>query len=182
LRGHEFRLYELIWMRTVASQMKDAVGQSVTVKVGGRAATGQDVEFSASGKIITFHGFLKAYVEGADDPNAELDDRERRLPQVAEGDPLSAEQLNPEGHSTKPPARYTEASLVKELEDREIGRPSTYASIIDTIINRKYVFKKGTALVPLLRRRQSSGEALRPAGRLRLHGSDGGRSRPHRRR
>ncbi|BAJ29384.1 MULTISPECIES: type I DNA topoisomerase [Kitasatospora] len=148
LGGDDFRLYELIWMRTVASQMKDAVGQSVTVKVGGRAADGRDAEFSASGKIITFHGFLKAYVEGADDPNAELDDRERRLPQVAEGDPLAAERLTPEGHATKPPARYTEASLVKELEDREIGRPSTYASIIDTIINRKYVFKKGTALVP----------------------------------
>ncbi|MFC8449227.1 type I DNA topoisomerase [Kitasatospora sp. NPDC057223] len=148
LSSDEFRLYELIWMRTVASQMKDAVGQSVTVKVGGASSDGRDVEFSASGKIITFHGFLKAYVEGADDPNAELDDRERRLPQVTQGDPLSAEQLNPEGHSTKPPARYTEASLVKELEDREIGRPSTYASIIDTIINRKYVFKKGTALVP----------------------------------
>ncbi|MFB7666844.1 type I DNA topoisomerase [Kitasatospora sp. NPDC056138] len=148
LSGDDFRLYELIWMRTVASQMKDAVGQSVTVKVGGRASDGRDVEFSASGKIITFHGFLKAYVEGADDPNAELDDRERRLPQVTEGDPLAAEQLTPEGHATKPPARYTEASLVKELEDREIGRPSTYASIIDTIIGRKYVFKKGTALVP----------------------------------
>ncbi|RPE33942.1 type I DNA topoisomerase [Kitasatospora cineracea] len=148
LGGDDFRLYELIWMRTVASQMKDAVGQSVTVKVGGRSADGRDAEFSASGKIITFHGFLKAYVEGADDPNAELDDRERRLPQVAEGDPLAAEKLTPEGHATKPPARYTEASLVKELEDREIGRPSTYASIIDTIINRKYVFKKGTALVP----------------------------------
>ncbi|GAA2123035.1 type I DNA topoisomerase [Kitasatospora saccharophila] len=148
LGGDDFRLYELIWMRTVASQMKDAVGQSVTVKVGGRAADGRDAEFSASGKIITFHGFLKAYVEGADDPNAELDDRERRLPQVTEGDPLAAEKLTPEGHATKPPARYTEASLVKELEDREIGRPSTYASIIDTIINRKYVFKKGTALVP----------------------------------
>ncbi|RKE19915.1 type I DNA topoisomerase [Streptomyces sp. TLI_171] len=148
LSGDDFRLYELIWMRTVASQMKDAVGQSVTVKVGGRAADGRDAEFSASGKIITFHGFLKAYVEGADDPNAELDDRERRLPQVTEGDPLAAERLTPEGHATKPPARYTEASLVKELEDREIGRPSTYASIIDTIINRKYVFKKGTALVP----------------------------------
>ncbi|MGW4898062.1 type I DNA topoisomerase [Kitasatospora sp. NPDC004240] len=148
LSGDDFRLYELIWMRTVASQMKDAVGQSVTVKVGGASGDGRDVEFSASGKIITFHGFLKAYVEGADDPNAELDDRERRLPQVTEGDPLAAEQLTPEGHSTKPPARYTEASLVKELEDREIGRPSTYASIIDTIIGRKYVFKKGTALVP----------------------------------
>ncbi|MFF7635545.1 type I DNA topoisomerase [Kitasatospora sp. NPDC008050] len=148
LGGDEFRLYELIWMRTVASQMKDAVGQSVTVKVGGLSADRRDVEFSASGKIITFHGFLKAYVEGADDPNAELDDRERRLPQVTEGDPLAAERISSEGHSTKPPARFTEASLVKELEDREIGRPSTYASIIDTIINRKYVFKKGTALVP----------------------------------
>ncbi|GJF28364.1 DNA topoisomerase 1 [Kitasatospora sp. NE20-6] len=148
LAGDDFRLYELIWMRTVASQMKDAVGQSVTVKVGGRSADGRDAEFSASGKIITFHGFLKAYVEGADDPNAELDDRERRLPQVSQGDPLAAERLNPEGHATKPPARYTEASLVKELEEREIGRPSTYASIIDTIIARKYVFKKGTALVP----------------------------------
>ncbi|MFJ6617280.1 type I DNA topoisomerase [Kitasatospora sp. NPDC091335] len=148
LTGDDFKLYELIWMRTVASQMKDAVGQSVTVKVGGASADGRDVEFSASGKIITFHGFLKAYVEGADDPNAELDDRERRLPQVAQGDPLAAERITPEGHATKPPARYTEASLVKELEDREIGRPSTYASIIDTIIQRRYVFKKGTALVP----------------------------------
>ncbi|MEU1624264.1 type I DNA topoisomerase [Streptomyces sp. NPDC020096] len=148
LTGDQFRLYELIWMRTVASQMKDAVGQSVTVKVGGRSADGRDAEFSASGKIITFHGFMKAYVEGADDPNAELDDRERRLPQVAEGDPLSAEQIEADGHATKPPARYTEASLVKELEDREIGRPSTYASIIGTILDRGYVFKKGTALVP----------------------------------
>ncbi|MFE0458086.1 type I DNA topoisomerase [Kitasatospora sp. NPDC058965] len=148
LSGDDFRLYELIWMRTVASQMKDAVGQSVTVRVGGTSSDRRDVEFSASGKIITFHGFLKAYVEGADDPNAELDDRERRLPQLTEGDPLAADQLTPEGHATKPPARYTEASLVKELEDREIGRPSTYASIIDTIINRRYVFKKGTALVP----------------------------------
>jgi DNA topoisomerase-1 len=148
LTGDEFRLYELIWMRTVASQMKDAVGQSVTVKVGGRSADGRDAEFSASGKIITFHGFLKAYVEGRDDPDAELDDRERRLPPVAEGDGLRAEEINPDGHATKPPARYTEASLVKELEEREIGRPSTYAAIIDTIVARRYVFKKGTALVP----------------------------------
>jgi DNA topoisomerase-1 len=148
LTGDQFRLYELIWMRTVASQMKDAVGQSVTVRVGGTSSDGRDAEFSASGKIITFHGFLKAYVEGADDPNAELDDRERRLPQVAEGDPLSAETITPEGHSTKPPARYTEASLVKELEEREIGRPSTYATILGTILDRGYVFKKGTALVP----------------------------------
>ncbi|MER6353662.1 type I DNA topoisomerase [Streptomyces sp. NPDC001634] len=148
LTGDQFKLYELIWKRTVASQMKDATGNSVTVKIGGMAADGRDAEFSASGKTITFHGFLKAYVEGADDPNAELDDRERRLPQVAEGEALTAEEITADGHSTKPPARYTEASLVKELEEREIGRPSTYASIIGTILDRGYVFKKGTALVP----------------------------------
>ncbi|NBM16880.1 type I DNA topoisomerase [Streptomyces sp. GC420] len=148
LTGDQFRLYELIWKRTVASQMKDAVGNSVTVKIGGRASDGRDAEFSASGKTITFHGFMKAYVEGADDPNAELDDRERRLPQVSEGDPLTADEITVDGHATKPPARYTEASLVKELEEREIGRPSTYASIIGTILDRGYVFKKGTALVP----------------------------------
>ncbi|WP_405600485.1 type I DNA topoisomerase [Streptomyces sp. NBC_01410] len=148
LTGDQFRLYELIWKRTVASQMKDAVGNSVTVRIGGRASDGRDAEFTASGKTITFHGFMKAYVEGADDPNAELDDRERRLPQVSEGDALSAEEISVDGHATKPPARYTEASLVKELEEREIGRPSTYASIIGTILDRGYVFKKGTALVP----------------------------------
>ncbi|WP_019070269.1 type I DNA topoisomerase [Streptomyces hokutonensis] len=148
LTGDQFKLYELIWKRTVASQMKDAVGNSVTVKIAGTSSDGRDAEFSASGKTITFHGFLKAYVEGADDPNAELDDRERRLPQVAEGDALSAEEITVDGHATKPPARYTEASLVKELEEREIGRPSTYASIIGTILDRGYVFKKGTALVP----------------------------------
>ncbi|MEV2245122.1 type I DNA topoisomerase [Streptomyces sp. NPDC049970] len=148
LTGDQFRLYELIWKRTVASQMKDATGNSVTVKIGGRASDGRDAEFSASGKTITFHGFMKAYVEGADDPNAELDDRERRLPQVSEGDALTADEVSVDGHATKPPARYTEASLVKELEEREIGRPSTYASIIGTILDRGYVFKKGTALVP----------------------------------
>ncbi|MEU7133103.1 type I DNA topoisomerase [Streptomyces sp. NPDC046261] len=148
LTGDQFRLYELIWKRTVASQMKDATGNSVTVRIAGRASDGRDAEFSASGKTITFHGFMKAYVEGADDPNAELDDRERRLPQVGEGDPLTAEEITADGHATKPPARYTEASLVKELEEREIGRPSTYASIIGTILDRGYVFKKGTALVP----------------------------------
>ncbi|MFD1829149.1 type I DNA topoisomerase [Streptomyces desertarenae] len=148
LTGDQFKLYELIWKRTVASQMKDATGQSVTVKVGGRSADGRDAEFSATGKIIDFHGFLKAYVEGADDPGADLDDRERRLPQVSEGDPLAATGMSVDGHATKPPARYTEATLVKELEEREIGRPSTYASIISTILDRGYVFKKGTALVP----------------------------------
>ncbi len=147
LKGDQFRLYELIWMRTVASQMKDAVGQSVTIRLGGAAATGEDVVFSASGRVITFHGFLKAYVEGTDD-NAAKDDQETRLPNLAEGDPVSAASLSANGHETKPPARYTEATLIKELEDREIGRPSTYASIIGTILNRGYVYKKGTALVP----------------------------------
>ncbi|WKN48862.1 type I DNA topoisomerase [Nocardioides sp. Arc9.136] len=147
LTGEQFRLYELIWMRTVASQMKDATGQSVSVRIGGTAATGEDVVFSASGRTITFHGFLKAYVEGTDD-GGQKDDAETRLPVLAEGDALSAASLAAAGHETKPPARYTEATLVKELEDREIGRPSTYASIIKTIIDRGYVYKKGTALVP----------------------------------
>ncbi|TDC47224.1 type I DNA topoisomerase [Jiangella ureilytica] len=148
LRDDEYRLYELIWMRTVASQMRDAKGETLTVRVGATAATGEAVELTASGRTITFHGFLKAYVEGADDPEAELDDRERRLPHLTEGQGLTAAGIESEGHSTKPPARYTEATLVKELEDREIGRPSTYASIIRTILDRGYVFKRGTALVP----------------------------------
>jgi DNA topoisomerase I len=148
LSGAEFRLYELIWKRTVASQMKDAVGESVKVTVAGTSSAGERAEFTATGKTITFAGFLKAYVEGADDPNAELDDRERRLPALEEEQDVQARGIEPEGHSTRPPARYTEASLVKELEDREIGRPSTYASIIGTILDRGYVFKKGTALVP----------------------------------
>ncbi len=148
LTGDEFRLYELIWMRTVASQMKDAEGRSVTVRLGGAATSGEDVVFSASGRVITFHGFLKAYVEGRDDPDTESDDRETRLPNVSEGDSVSAASISASGHQTKPPARYTEATLIRELEERLIGRPSTYASIIGTILNRGYVYKKGTALVP----------------------------------
>jgi DNA topoisomerase-1 len=147
LNGDEFRLYELIWMRTVASQMKDAEGRTVTIRVGASAATGEDCEFSSSGRVITFHGFLKAYVEGADDP-AERDDRETRLPAVERDDVLTVAALDASGHETRPPARYTEATLVRELEEREIGRPSTYASIIGTILGRGYVYKKGTALVP----------------------------------
>ena len=146
LSGDEFRLYELIWKRTVASQMKDATGESVSVRITGMSSAGEEAEFAASGKIISFHGFLKAYVEDVED-DAERDDRERRLPSLAENDPLTG-VVTPAGHVTRPPARYTEASLVKELEDREIGRPSTYASIIGTILDRGYVFKKGTALVP----------------------------------
>ncbi len=148
LTGDEFRLYELIWMRTVASQMKDAEGRSVSVKLGATAATGDDCEFSASGRVITFYGFLKAYVEGADDPESDRDDRETRLPDVREGDVVTVAELVAADHATKPPARFTEATLVRELEEREIGRPSTYASIIGTILNRGYVYKKGTALVP----------------------------------
>ena len=148
LSSDERRLYELIWQRTVASQMKDATGESVSVRVAGTSTAGERAEFGATGKVISFYGFLKAYVEGADDPDADRDDRERRLPPLAENDPLDVLRLAPAEHSTRPPARYTEASLVKELEDREIGRPSTYATILGTILDRGYVFKKGTALVP----------------------------------
>ncbi|MEX0426345.1 type I DNA topoisomerase [Nocardioides sp. DS6] len=153
LSGDQFRLYELIWMRTVASQMKDAVGQTVSIRMGGAARysdgrAGEDVVFAASGRVITFHGFLKAYVEGTDSAEQRSDDDQARLPRLAEGDTVTAASLSADGHETKPPARYTEATLIKELEDREIGRPSTYASIIGTILNRGYVYKKGTALVP----------------------------------
>jgi DNA topoisomerase-1 len=147
LSRDESRLYELVWKRTVASQMKDATGESVSVRVRGTSSSGERVEFGASGKVITFYGFLKAYVEDADE-GTERDDRERRLPPLAENDPLDALRLAAAGHETRPPARYTEATLVKELEDREIGRPSTYAAILGTILDRGYVFKKGTALVP----------------------------------
>ena len=148
LGGDERRLYELIWMRTLASQMNDAEGRTVTVRSGARASTGEDAEFTSSGRVITFHGFLRAYVEGADDPEAESDDRQTQLPAVAAGDPLVLADLQSAGHETRPPPRYTEATLVRELEEREIGRPSTYASIIKTILDRGYVYKKGTALVP----------------------------------
>ena len=148
LSGEQFRLYELIWMRTVASQMKDAVGNTVTIRLGGAASDGRDVVFSSSGRTITFHGFLKAYVEDIDDASKRRDDAETRLPALTEGAAVSAASITPEGHETKPPSRYTEATLIKELEEREIGRPSTYASIIGTILNRGYVYKKGTALVP----------------------------------
>jgi DNA topoisomerase I len=147
LRGDELRLYDLIWKRTVACQMKDATGESVSIRVAGTSSANERAEFSASGKTITFYGFLKAYVESVD-VASDRDDAERRLPVLAENDPLTALDLKAAEHATRPPARYTEASLVKELEDREIGRPSTYASIIGTILDRGYVFKKGTALVP----------------------------------
>jgi DNA topoisomerase I len=148
LSSDERRLYELIWQRTVASQMKDATGESVSVRVAGTSTAGERAEFGATGKVISFHGFLKAYVESTDDQSVDRDDQEHRLPPLAEADPLDVLRLAPAEHSTRAPARYTEASLVKELEDREIGRPSTYATILGTILDRGYVFKKGTALVP----------------------------------
>jgi DNA topoisomerase-1 len=144
----EAKLYDLIWKRTIASQMADARGESVQVRLGATAASGRDAEFATSGRIISFPGFLRAYVEGSDDPDADLEDKERPLPAMSEGDPTEVETLEPKGHSTKPPPRYTEASLVKRLEELGIGRPSTYASIISTIQERGYIWKKGAALIP----------------------------------
>ncbi|MCT2025045.1 type I DNA topoisomerase [Dermabacter hominis] len=148
LSGDEFRLYELIWKRTVASQMADAKGTttSVTLDVEGKGRTAQ---FGASGTIITFRGFLAAYEEGRDQSRyAEHDDKDKRLPQMKEGQQLTAAQYTPNGHETTPPPRYTEASLVRALEERGIGRPSTYAATISVIQDRGYVEKKGSALVP----------------------------------
>ncbi|MFB9377543.1 type I DNA topoisomerase [Kineococcus gynurae] len=149
LRGDEFRLYDLIWKRTVASQMHDARGTTATVRLGARTADGRDAEFSASGTIITFRGFLAAYEEGRDEAReVEGDDAERRLPPLSQGQALRAENLATDSHETSPPPRYTEASLVKTLEEKGIGRPSTFASIISTIVDRGYVRYKGNALVP----------------------------------
>ncbi|HXY67501.1 MAG TPA: type I DNA topoisomerase [Mycobacterium sp.] len=148
LGGDDFRLYELIWQRTVASQMADARGTTLSLRIAGQSGS-QQVVFSASGRTITFAGFLKAYVETVDElAGGEADDAERRLPHLAEGQRLDATELTPDGHVTNPPARYTEASLVKALEELGIGRPSTYSSIIKTIQDRGYVYKKGSALVP----------------------------------
>ncbi|WP_374205003.1 type I DNA topoisomerase [Pseudonocardia sp. WMMC193] len=147
--GDDFRLYELIWQRTVASQMADARGTTVSIRINGTAATGEEVVFASSGRTITFPGFLKAYVETVEESsNEQADDAESRLPNLTEGQALTAAELSPEGHSTNPPARYSEPSLVKQLEELGIGRPSTYASIIKTIQDRGYVWKKGSALVP----------------------------------
>ncbi|HET6736890.1 type I DNA topoisomerase [Mycobacterium sp.] len=145
----EFRLYELIWQRTVASQMADARGTTLSLRISGASSDGQQVVFSASGRTITFAGFLKAYVESIDDQaGGEADDAESRLPQLEQGQRVDAKELTADGHTTSPPARYTEASLIKALEDLGIGRPSTYSSIIKTIQDRGYVHKKGSALVP----------------------------------
>jgi DNA topoisomerase-1 len=142
----ELALYDLVWKRTLASQMEDARGQTVSLRIAGTSATGEDVEFGASGTVITFRGFLAAYEPGKDEPSD--DDEERVLPHLSTGDDVTPLTLEPDGHATLPPARYTEPTLVRALEERGIGRPSTYAAILSTIVDRGYVFKKGTALVP----------------------------------
>jgi DNA topoisomerase I len=162
LRGADLRLYDLIWKRTLASQMADAVGKTVTVRIeaplSATVTVGADssvvlpeataTAWAASGRTITFPGYLRVYVEGSDDPEADLDDRERLLPELVAGQVLPEPTVEAVGHTTQPPARYTEASLVKKLEDLGIGRPSTYASIMQTIQDRGYVWKRGQALVP----------------------------------
>ncbi len=150
LEEDQFRLYDLIWKRTVASQMADARGRRMQVRVASTASDGREAMFAASGKTIDFAGFLRAYVEGTDDPEAALEDREVVLPPLKEGQALTASALEPKGHETQPAARFTEASLVQALEAAGIGRPSTYASIMQTIQDRGYVFKRGQALVPTL--------------------------------
>jgi DNA topoisomerase-1 len=138
-----FRLYDLIWKRTVASQMTDAKGTYINVNV-----TAGEGTFRASGKTITQPGFLRAYVEGSDDPEAELADREKILPKLANGEEVGISAVDPSSHTTQPPPRFTEGSLIKELERLGIGRPSTWATIVDLVLNRSYAFKKGNALVP----------------------------------
>jgi DNA topoisomerase-1 len=154
LRGDQFRLYELIWMRTIASQMKDALGQTIRVTITADRPDGEPCTFAASGRTITFYGFLRAYVEAVDETEdgqsdgSQSDDAQTRLPNLTEGQHLRPDSVTASGHETRPPARYTEPSLVAKLEELEIGRPSTYASILRTITSRDYVFKKGSALVP----------------------------------
>jgi DNA topoisomerase-1 len=162
LRGDDFRMYELIWKRTVASQMADARGSTASVRLtvrppsaavlprqGGEQTRVSEAEFAASGTVITFRGFLAAYEEGRDDErNAETDGDQRRLPELTAGQPLDTRELRVDGHETSPPPRFTEASLIKALEERGIGRPSTYAATISTILDRGYVLTKGNALVP----------------------------------
>ncbi len=145
----EAKIYDLVWKRTVASQMEDSRGEGVSVQL--RASGVDQAEFSVRGNTIVFPGFLRAYVEGSDDPSAELENRESPLPPLNEGQVVSVEELNETGHETQAPARYTEASLVRRLEELGVGRPSTYASIIGTILDRGYVWKRGNALVPSFR-------------------------------
>jgi DNA topoisomerase-1 len=156
LRGNDFKLYDLIWKRTVASQMADARGQTATVTIEASniglstAVTGDvhNAEFTASGTVITFRGFMHAYEEGHDEERNAAEPAEAKLPALAEGQALAVAQIEAKGHETSAPPRYTEASLVKQLEELGIGRPSTYAAIISTIIDRGYVTPRGQALVP----------------------------------
>lgn len=153
LRGEEFRMYELIWKRTVASQMADAAGTTSTVRIGAKSANGHAVEFSASGTIITFPGFLAAYEETREkdryeDDAAVVDDKDARLPQLDSGQAVAADGLEPVTHSTTPPPRFTQGSMIKELEDRKFGRPSTYASTVDLIVARGYVRVVNQTLIP----------------------------------
>ncbi|WP_410819951.1 type I DNA topoisomerase [Micromonospora sp. 050-3] len=148
LSAEEFKLYELIWRRTIASQMTDAVGSSVSVRIRAVSTSQEEADFGATGKTITDPGFLRAYVESSDDETAEAEDAERRLPTLVKDQPLTADELAAQGHHTQPPSRYTEASLVKALEELGIGRPSTYASIMQTIQDRGYVTKRGQAMIP----------------------------------
>ncbi|MEL6935292.1 MAG: type I DNA topoisomerase, partial [Cyanobacteria bacterium J06607_17] len=143
LKDRERSLYDLIWKRTVACQMANARQTHITVSI-----EVDDAIFKATGKRIDFPGFFRAYVEGSDDPNAALEDREVTLPALKVGDTPSCTELEPIGHETKPPARYTEATLVKTLEREGIGRPSTYASVIGTIIDRGYVHPLNNSLMP----------------------------------
>jgi DNA topoisomerase-1 len=143
LKDDEYRLFEMIWKRTIASQMEDARGRRIVLTI-----QGDDAIFQVSGRTIDFPGFLRAYVEGSDDPSAELADKETLLPAVVKGDRVDCQKIDSKDHTTQPPARYTEASLTRALEELGIGRPSTYASIIETIQYREYVFKRGSALVP----------------------------------
>ena len=143
LNADEFRLYDMIWKRTVASQMADAQGRRITITIEGDGAV-----FQVGGKTIDFAGYLRAYVEGSDDPQADLAEQDTVLPGVTVGESLACHELEPKSHTTQPPARFSEAALTRALEEMGIGRPSTYASIIDTILAREYVFKKGNALVP----------------------------------
>lgn len=143
LSGRELGLYELIWKRTMASQMAEAQKATLSVKI----LVGGD-EYSATGTRIVFPGFLRVYVEGSDDPESALDDKEVILPKFNEGDKLDVKEVKALSHETKPPARFTEASLVQRLEKEGIGRPSTYATIIGTILDRGYARKEGNAIIP----------------------------------
>lgn len=147
LSGVQLKIYDLIWKRTVASQMVDSRQKQVSAKIEVKTSKG-DAIFSSTGTTIEFPGYLRAYVEGSDDPEAELESRDVKLPAMKSGEKVDCIQAEPTSHETKPPARFTEASLVQTMEKEGIGRPSTYASILGTIIDRGYVRKAGTALIP----------------------------------